>query len=786
MATSKRKSKETSATRPLVIVESPNKVKTISKILGEDFVVRASVGHFADIPATKKGVEIENDFALSYALTKKGVDVIDGLRKDLANASELILATDADREGEMIAYLLDFFLKPTIPVSRIEFRSITKKEVLAALDNRRQINMELVEAARARRALDHLVGFQVSPVLWSKVRQNLSAGRVQSPALRLIVEREMDRIKFVEVEYCGVDARLEMAAEVTAGLRTINTVPVATSKDIDEAGVVAAPAELLLVPAAQELVARLSGVPLTVADSKNSKYTRKPYWPYTTSTLLQDILSRLHLNSNAASSILNQLYEKGLISYPRTDSAQLAPWTTEAAREQVIAMFGPNAVPETAPRFPSKKRSAQEAHEAIRPSDFGKRKPAGLTAQQLAVYDLIWRRTVASQMLPASGTTVTVTFTASAEKNDYVFTAAGTTITEPGFRRLYSSVDDDEPTPLATFTVGDTVQVRELVINEHITKPPARFTESSLIKALEAEEIGRPSTYVPIISSLRNEYVWSKQGDQALIPTVSAVAVCNFLNSEFKNLMNYKFTRQMEDRLDAVVEGADTYLNVVRNFYEVGDATWSSLKATIDAALDTYKPEDHPVKHIGVHPETGESIDLRAGKSFAVRTKQQKSAKKGRGARSSGSPYFKYAGRNFSVPDAMEFGDITLDFALALINTPRVENRVIGEFNGEQVEVRTGPYGPYIARGKVNVSLPKELDLATVTMEEVLPLMQFPRSLGTDVDGEEVLVKLGQYGPHVSKAGENRSVGSLEIAQSITLAEALELLSRPKKRRGKR
>ena len=786
MATSKRKSKETSATRPLVIVESPNKVKTISKILGEDYVVRASVGHFADIPATKKGVEIENDFALSYELTKKGVDIIDGLRKDLANASEVILATDADREGEMIAYLLDFFLKPNVPVSRIEFRSITKKEVLAALDNRRQINMELVEAARARRALDHLVGFQVSPVLWSKVRQNLSAGRVQSPALRLIVEREMDRIKFVEVGYCGVDARLEMTAEVTAGLRTINTVPVATSKDIDEAGVVAAPAELLLVPSAQELVARLSGVPLTVADSKNSKYTRKPYWPYTTSTLLQDILSRLHLNSNAASSILNQLYEKGLISYPRTDSAQLAPWTTEAAREQVIAMFGPNAVPETAPRFPSKKRSAQEAHEAIRPSDFGKRKPAGLTPQQLAVYELIWRRTVASQMLPASGTTVTVTFTASAEKNDYVFTAAGTTITEPGFRRLYSSVDDDEPTPLATFTVGDTVQVRELVINEHITKPPARFTESSLIKALEAEEIGRPSTYVPIISSLRNEYVWSKQGDQALIPTVSAVAVCNFLNSEFKNLMNYKFTRQMEDRLDAVVEGADTYLNVVRNFYEVGDATWSSLKATIDAAMATYKPEDHPVKHIGMHPETGESIDLRAGKSFAVRTKQQKSAKKGRGGRSSGSPYFKYAGRNFSVPDAMEFGDITLDFALALINTPRVENRVIGEFNGEQVEVRTGPYGPYIARGKVNVSLPKEFDPATVTFEDVLALMQFPRSLGTDVDGEEVLVKLGQYGPHVSKAGENRSVASMEVAHSITLPEALELLAQPKKRRGKR
>jgi DNA topoisomerase I len=786
MATSKRKSKETSATRPLVIVESPNKVKTISKILGEDYVVRASVGHFADIPATKNGVEIENDFALSYALTKKGVDIIDGLRKDLANASEVILATDADREGEMIAYLLDFFLKPNVPVSRIEFRNITKKEVLAALDNRRQINMELVEAARARRALDHLVGFQVSPVLWSKVRQNLSAGRVQSPALRLIVEREMDRIKFVEVSYCGVDARLEMTAEVTAGLRTINTVPVATSKDIDEAGVVAAPAELLLVPSAQELVARLSGVPLTVADSKNSKYTRKPYWPYTTSTLLQDILSRLHLNSNAASSILNQLYEKGLISYPRTDSAQLAPWTTEAAREQVIAMFGPNAVPETAPRFPSKKRSAQEAHEAIRPSDFGKRKPAGLTPQQLAVYELIWRRTVASQMLPASGTTVTVTFTASAEKNDYVFTAAGTTITEPGFRRLYSAVDDDEPTPLATFTVGDTVQVRELVINEHITKPPARFTESSLIKALEAEEIGRPSTYVPIISSLRNEYVWSKQGDQALIPTVSAVAVCNFLNSEFKNLMNYKFTRQMEDRLDAVVEGADTYLNVVRNFYEVGDATWSSLKATIDAAMATYKPEDHPVKHIGMHPETGESIDLRAGKSFAVRTKQQKSAKKGRGGRSSGSPYFKYAGRNFSVPDAMEFGDITLDFALALMNAPRVENRVIGEFNGEQVEVRTGPYGPYIARGKVNVSLPKEFDPATVTMEEVLPLMQFPRSLGTDVDGEEVLVKLGQYGPHVSKAGENRSVASMEVAHSITLPEALELLAQPKKRRGKR
>lgn len=785
MVTKKRNTK-ISASLPLVIVESPNKVKTISKILGDGFTVRASVGHFADIPANKRGVDIANEYALHYGLTKKGTDIIAGLRKDLASASELILATDDDREGEMIAALLVQFLEPTVKVSRITFRNITAKEVLESLENRRDVNMQLVDAARARRALDHLVGFQVSPVLWSKVRQNLSAGRVQSPALRLIVEREIERNNFVVTSYCGIEAAIDIEAEVTASLRSIDAVPVATSKDIDEHGVVAAPAELLLLPKAQDAVAELNGVALTVSDSKNTKYTRKPFAPYTTSSLLTDIGARLRIGSSVASSILNQLYERGLISYPRTDSPSLAPWTTEAARAQVIAMFGASAVPEKPNFYFSKRSNAQQAHEAIRPSDFAKRTPSGLTKDQASIYDLIWRRTVASQMLPASGTTVTVTLVARTTQHEYLFTAAGTTITEMGYRRLYSSADDDEPTPLASFTIGDVIAVRALEIKEHETKPPARFTEGTLIAALEKREIGRPSTYAPIINSLRYEYVWSKQGDQALIPTVTAVAVCQFLAVQFGNLMDYDFTKQMEERLDSINDGEESYLNVVQRFYELGDGTWASLKETIELAMTSYDPEKHPVKHIGIHPLTGESLDLRAGRSFGVRSKTQKTQKRGRGVRSSGSPYFKCDGRNISVPDNTEFGDITLTFALELANAPRVQPRILGEYNGEEVEVRTGPHGPYIARGKVNTSLSPDFDPVTVTLEDVMRLLAFPKSIGFDEAGNEVSVKLGQYGPYVTAAGENRSIASLEAAEIITLAEALQLLAQPKKRRGKR
>ena len=776
---------------PLVIVESPNKVKTISKILGDGYIVRASYGHFADIPATNKGVDISHGFAAEYSLTPKGKEIMAGLRKDMAAASEVILATDDDREGEMIAALLLQFLKPTVPVSRIVFHSISAKEVLASLENRRDINQHLVEAARTRRVLDHLVGFQVSPVLWSKVRVGLGAGRVQSPALRLVVDREYARLAFVETTYCGVEAELLLDAAVIASLRFLNGVPVAKSKDIDDAGVVAPPAELLFLDRARAVVMGLAGTPLVVSDVKRERYTRRPRRPYTTSDLLQDIVSRLHIGSKFAQDIMNQLHEKGLISYPRTDSPSLAPWIIEAAREQAIAMFGPESVPDQPRHYFAKRKSAQEAHEAIRPADIGKRTPTGLNSNQAVVYDMVWRRTVASQMVDTTGTTVTTTFevTTKDESAHCIFSAAGTTILEQGHRHLYIGRDDVEPTPLADFTVGDVIGVKAIEVTEHTTRPPARFTEASLIKALEDHEIGRPSTYASAMESLRSEYLWSKKGDQALIPTLTGVAVEKFLAECFPTLVDFEFTKQMEDRLNKVVDGNDSYLGVLDTFFHSGDGEWPSLVSTITKARAEYDPKMHSVRIIGQHPDTGSDIMLKPGRTFGSSKKSSlpKSKSGTRVTKSTGSPYIKCDERTVAVPDQTELCDLTIDFAMTLLNTPKAEPRLLGQSEGEDVVLKTGPYGPYISCGTRNVSLPSEVSFETATMNDIAILLQFPRIIGLDPkDGVEVFAKLGRYGAYIDKAGNFRSLATVEQAVSITVDEALGMLATKKKTRRKK
>lgn len=776
----------TSSRRPLVIVESPNKVKTISKILGDDYNVQASVGHFADIPARSKAIDVEAGFVATYELSKKGEEVIAGLRHELKNASELILATDDDREGEMIAHLLLEFLQPTVPVSRIVFKAITKFDVLGALENRQSIRYSLVEAARTRRYLDYLFGFNVSPVLWKKVRGNLSAGRVQSPALRLIVEREVKRLEFVETTYCGIESTLDIATPVVATLRSIDDVPVAKSADIDDAGVVAAPAELLLLDAAHELAEQLRPVALTVTNSKSERYTRKPRAPYTTSTLLQDVMNRLKVSSGAAQTLLNQLHEKGLISYPRTDSPSLSQVTTAAARQQAIDMFGASSVP-AKPRlyFPNRK-SAQEAHEAIRPGNMAVRTPKGLSAQQAAVYDLVWRRTVASQMIDTTGTTVTVTFTATTSQPQHVclLTAAGTTIVEPGHRRLYTNEEDDTQTPLAEFTVGDTCDVAEVEVKEHTTKAPARYTEASLVRALEELEIGRPSTYASIIQSLRDEYVWSKRGDQGLIPTLTGIAVEKFLAECFPLLVDYQFTRSMESQLDDIVDGNTSLQNVLDAFYSSGRGEWPGLTTAIDEVVAAYKPAEHHVWVVGTDPESGHEIVVKPGKSFAGK-KSVRGTRSKRG-RTSGSPYLSCNGKNAGIPDQTELSELTVEYALSLLNASH-EARSLGEIDGEEVVVKVGPYGPYAKVGKRSVSLAEDVDIAAITLADVESLLVYPRSVGTDpASGAEVVVKRGRYGVYVDRDGDTRPVPAEMNGESLTLEEALELLARPKKGRGKR
>ncbi len=767
---------------PLVIVESPNKLKSISKILGENFNVKASYGHFADIPAKRNAIDVDNGFAATYELSSKGREVIEDLRRELRSASELILATDDDREGEMIAALLVEFLQPTVPVSRITFRAITKIEVLKALDERREVSPTMVEAARTRRYLDYLYGFVVSPVLWSNVRQNLGIGRVKGPALRLLVEREEARLAFVQTGYCGITANLSAAFPLETELRSIDGTPVARSNDIDDAGVVAPPAELLLVPEARAIEAALTGTSLTVVDVKQTKYTRKPPRPYTTTDLLSDILTRTSIGAGAAQAIMNQLYEKSLISYPRTDSPSLSRTTTESARLVATEMFGAASVPEKPNLYFPKRKTAQEAHEAIRPARMTDRAPKGLTPQQSMVYDLVWRRTVASQMINATGTTTSVTFEGVTHDPDRVcqFAASGTTIEEPGYMRIMSNIDELVPTPLAALTVGEVFGISGIEVTEHTTKPPARFTIPTLIRALEEREIGRPSTYAPIIDELRREYVWSKDGDRALIPTLTAVAVHGFMATCFPALIDDEFTRDMELRLNAIVDGETTLVDVLGEFHTDGSGDWPGLLTAVANVKATYDPRENPVRVIGMHPESGEPIVLKPGRSFGKAV----TARGKRHTRTSGSPYITCAGRNVGVPDHTELSELTVDFAMKLFDAPKID-RVLGEHEGSVVELKSGPHGPYVKVGKRNVSLPSSLDAETVTLADVVGLLAYPKVLG--LDGEtEVVLKRGRYGYYVDRAGDTRPLGPDADPTVFTLAAALELLAQPKKRRGKR
>lgn len=708
------------AGRPLVIVESPNKLKTIAAILGGEFTVRASYGHVTDIPASDDAVDTENGFAVEYGPTDKGAEVLAGLAADLAVASELILATDDDREGEMIAAQLVEQLAPTVPVSRIVFHAITEDEVRGALENRRPIDARLVEAARTRRVLDHLYGFRVSPVLWSKLRNGLSAGRVQSPALALVVEREFARRAFVPTPFCGVEATLAGEPAPVAVLGSLGGIPVATSKDIDDAGRVD-PAVRVLDPAeAAALAAELEGGTLRVSAVRTQRYTRRPRPPYVTSDLLSDIVNRLNTGPARAQALMNQLHEHGHISYPRTDSPSLSPQVTMAARAAAVSMFGENSVPDKPNWYRAARRSAQQAHEAIRPANMSARTLKGLTPQHRTVYEMIWRRTVASQMANATGTTHTVTLeTESAGFGACVFAASGTVIEDPGFRRLFD--DGEETTPLVVHLgEGDTVDIAALTVHERTTRPPARYTAATLIKALEEREIGRPSTYASAIESLRREYLWSRRGDRALIPTISGIAVAGFLARRFPSLVDPNFTREMEERLERIVEGEGDYDRVLSGFFHGGDDAWPPLAELIESTLRDHDPREHPVMVMGTHPVTGEQITLHVGKMFKRHRKGDR--------RTSGSPYLKCGERNLGINDQTEFAALTLERVVSLLAVPK-EGLALGEREGRSVTLKVGPYGPYVTDGEVFASVPESVDeLASVTLGEAWALIGERRS----------------------------------------------------------
>jgi DNA topoisomerase I len=783
----------------LVIVESPAKAKTISGYLGPGYVVEASLGHVrdlprnaADVPAKYKkepwarlGVDVDNDFQALYVVSHDRRAQIAKLTKLAKEVDEVFLATDEDREGEAIAWHLLETIKPKVPVKRMVFHEITKPAIQAAVANPRDIDRALVDAQEARRILDRLYGYEVSPVLWKKVMPKLSAGRVQSVATRIVVERERERMRFRSAEYW--DVRALLAADVTDGPRTFNANLVAlngdriaTGKDFDPTtGAVRPGAGVVHLDenGARGLAARLEGRPFTVTRVEEKPYRRRPYAPFITSTLQQEASRKLRFSSQQTMRIAQRLYENGYITYMRTDSVNLSEAAINAARTQIRDLYGDVAVPPEPRRYTGKVKNAQEAHEAIRPAGDSFRVPGEvareLSTEEFKLYELIWRRTIASQMTDAVGMSVSVRInavTASGESCD--FGATGKTITDPGFLRAYVESSDDEDAEaedaerrLPALVKGQGLTAEELAAIGHTTQPPARYTEASLVKALEELGIGRPSTYSSIMQTIQDRGYVFKRG-QALIPSFLAFAVVGLLERYFPRLVDYSFTAMMEDELDEIAGGDAAAIDFLRTFYFGGDIGGEGSIARSGGLKRMVTEQLGEIDARGVN-----SIPLFDGVVARV----------GRYG-----PYLQRGddeGDRVSLPDGVAPDELTPEKVDELFLGGGGE-RKLGEHpeTGEPVVLKSGRYGPYVSSGERNASLLRSQSPDTLTLDQALRLLTLPRVVGVAPDGAEVVAAAGRFGPYVKKGDETRSLETEEQLFTVTLDEALTLLAAPKTR----
>ncbi len=766
--------------RPLVVVESPAKAKTISKFLGSNFDVRASIGHIADLPSKGLAVDVDNGFKPTYELTDRGKQVVKDLRAALKDASELYLATDEDREGEAISWHLVEQLKPKVPVKRMVFHEITQSAIDAAVNNPRGIDYGLVDAAETRRILDRLYGYEVSPVLWRRVNRGLSAGRVQSPSIRLIVDRERERIAFVAAGYWDLALTTATTPPFTATLVGVDGTRVATGKDFDATGRSSTGVVVLDEARARALADGLADAEFTVRSVEEKPYKSSPRPPFMTSTLQQEGGRKLRLSSSQVMRLAQGLYERGYITYMRTDNVALSDEALAAVRSTVAAEYGDRYLSPSPRRYTSKVKNAQEAHEAIRPAT-PLRSPSQvqgeINAQELALYRLVWQRTLASQMADATGTTVSIRLGATAtDGTDAEFGAAGTTIAFPGYRQVYvesrDEGDGDATTAereeiLPPLAVGDEVPVAELEPQGHTTTAPPRYTEASLVRRLEELGIGRPSTWASIIQTIQDRgYVWKK--GQALVPTWTAFAVVNLLEQHFDELVDYAFTARVETDLDAIASGEAQKDKWLESFY-FGDDALPGLKRLVEENLDEIDAAAINTFPIGTDPE-GNEIVVKPGRY---------------------GPYVKRGEDTAGVPDDLPPDELTIAVALELLAAPK-SDEPIGELDGHPVFAKNGRYGPYVQWGTPDdlppghdkpkmASLFKTMVLDRITMEEAEALLSLPRQLGTDpADGEPIVANNGRYGPYVQKGKDYRSLENEDQLLTVTLDDALKLLAQPK------
>jgi DNA topoisomerase I len=808
--------------RPLVIVESPAKAKTISGFLGSDFTVEASIGHIrdlprkaADVPASEKGkpwaklgVDVDNGFLPLYLVAPEKKAQVSRLKDLLKGASELYLATDEDREGEAIAWHLLEVLKPKIPVKRMVFHEITRPAIQRAVDEWRELDRSLVDAQEARRILDRLYGYEVSPVLWKKVMPGLSAGRVQSVATRLIVERERARMRFRSAGWWDLQGQFvaEGAAEVFgATMTSVGGKRVASGRDFDELGQLSADVVVLNEADATGLAARLADTSFAVRALEEKPYRRSPYAPFMTSTLQQEAGRKLRFSSQRAMSIAQRLYENGYITYMRTDSTNLSDTALDAARAQVLELYGAEYLPAKPRTYVKKVKNAQEAHEAIRPAGETFRTPASLrnelTPDELSLYELIWKRTIASQMNDATGTSATVRLGGlSSTGEDVEFSASGKVITFPGFLRAYVEGSDDpeaeledRETRLPNVTVGQAVSAQSIEPKGHTTQPPARYTEASLVKALEELGVGRPSTYASIMETVQNRgYVWKK--GSALVPSITAFAVVGLLEQHFGDLVDYAFTARMEDDLDAIAAGDAKSTPWLTKFY-FGSGGPGAPGAS-SAGVRIPNGPAPSLSDVGLK----ELVDERTGSIDAAEVNTILLGVDADGADVVVKPgrYGTYVKRNedtASVPDDLAPDELTVEKVLELLAAPKGE-RVVGvdpttSFN---IYAKTGRFGPYVQLGELPAkgskdpkppmsSLFKSMTVDTITLEQALQLLSLPRVVGTDpADGQEIVASNGKFGPYLRKGTDSRNIATEEELLTITVDQAAAIYAQPKER----
>ena len=740
--------------KSLIIVESPSKTKTLKKFLGSDYIIEASVGHIRDLAKKDLGVDIDNDFTPTYIVSEDKSKVVKQLKKIAKDVDKIFLATDPDREGEAISWHILETLKPKVPVHRLVFNEITKAAILDSIQNPKEVNMDLVRAQESRRILDRLFGFLVSKILWSNVKGKLSAGRVQSPAIKIIIDKERQRLKFIENQYYSITANLKVDKnEFESKLISVNEKSIANGNDFNKKTGELKSKDLIHLnqDTASEYINKLDNNAWVVSDIIEKPYTKSPPAPFITSTLQQAGISKLRVGAQRIMSIAQKLYENGYITYMRTDSINLSNEAINGARTEIENLYGKEYLPEKPIQYKGKVKNAQEAHEAVRPAGSNFIHPdklkSKLDEQEYKLYKLIWSRTIACQMQSAKLLTTQVKI----KNNDFMFLAKGKTIQFDGFLKVYQDeAKDGDNVILPKLQKGQKLDFLNAEAKEHTTKPTPRYTEASLVKELEALGIGRPSTYASIISTIINRgYVTRNKG--TLIPTFTGFAVVKFLEKYFDQLINLQFTAEMEDELDAISRSDKNHLEFLKLFYN-GSKNQKGLNQLLDQEFDKLESKNIMI----LNEKNKDDIILKIGR-YGI--------------------YLERGDEKANIPE--EFGPENISYQIAdkMLELQSKEDECVGKLDGEEIFIKTGRFGSYLKCGDKTKGFPPNITPENLTEDTAIQIMSLPKNLGkNDEDNSDVQVDIGKFGPYIRSGKKTKSIPTSEDLFNLSLEQAIEIL----------